>query len=209
MWLQLIFLAFAVSLDGFGVGLTYGMKKMKIPFASIAVIACCSAISLGISMTIGEFLSRLISIYAAQKIGGSILVLLGCWVLYQFFKPQRQMDEPLAEKIIINFEIKSLGVVINILRKPLSADFDKSGTINGIEAFMLGFALSLDALGAGLGAAMIGISPIVLSICIAVMSSLFIWAGLQGGKTLAANQIVQKLSFLPGILLIIIGFMKF
>lgn len=67
MWLQIIFLAFAVSIDGFGVGLTFGMRKMKIPLRSIAVISVCSALSLGIAMVIGQFISQLISIGAAEK----------------------------------------------------------------------------------------------------------------------------------------------
>ena len=50
--------------------------------------------------------------------------------------------------MIFNFEIKSLGVVINILQKPTEVDFDNSGTINGVEALVLGIALSLDAFGA-------------------------------------------------------------
>ncbi|MDI5788515.1 hypothetical protein PO124_09275 [Bacillus licheniformis] len=52
--------------------------------------------------------------------------------------------------------MKSLGIVIHILRKPTSADIDKSGIITGIEAFLLGFALSIDAFGAGIGAAALG-----------------------------------------------------
>ena len=42
----------------------------------------------------------------------------------------------------------------------MSADIDKSGVINGIEAVLLGFALSIDAFGAGIGAAILGFSPI-------------------------------------------------
>ena len=67
MWLQIIFLAFAVSIDGFGVGLTFGMRKMKIPLKSIAVISFCSALSLGIAMVIGQFISQLISIGGGWK----------------------------------------------------------------------------------------------------------------------------------------------
>ncbi|CAH0346243.1 sporulation membrane protein YtaF [Bacillus sp. CECT 9360] len=208
MWLQLLFLAFAVSLDGFSVGLTFGMRKMRIPFKSIAVIACCSALSLGIAMMIGEFIGQFVSTAAAEKTGGIILIMLGFWILFQYFRPEKSMEDQFAEKTIFNYEIKSLGVVINILQKPLTADFDKSGTINGVEALVLGFALSLDAFGAGIGAAMMGISSFILSICIAIMSSLFIFAGLQSGKILSSSKIVQKLSFLPGFLLIIIGFMK-
>ncbi|PLT32314.1 sporulation membrane protein YtaF [Bacillus sp. V5-8f] len=209
MWIQLLFLAFAVSLDGFSVGLTYGMRKIGIPFKSIAVIACCSAFSLAIAMMIGEFIAQFISSAAAEKTGGMILLILGIWLLIQYFKPEKQMENHAAEKLIFNYEIKSLGVVINILQKPMTADFDKSGSINGIEALVLGFALSLDAFGAGIGAAMLGISPAILSASIAVMSSLFIFVGLQSGKALASNKFVQKLSFLPGVLLMIIGIMKF
>ncbi|RFU65968.1 sporulation membrane protein YtaF [Peribacillus glennii] len=209
MWIQLLFLAFAVSLDGFSVGLTYGMRKMGIPFKSIAVISCCSAFSLGIAMMIGEFIAQFFSSAAAEKTGGMIVLLLGIWLLFQYFKPEKQMESQYAEKMIFNYEIKSLGVVINILQKPMTADFDQSGSINGIEALVLGFALSLDAFGAGIGAAMLGISPVILSASIAVMSSLFIFAGLQSGKVFASSKFVQRLSFLPGVLLMIIGIMKF
>lgn len=209
MWLQLLVLAFAVSLDGFSVGLTFGMRKMRIPFKSIAVIACCSALSLGIAMMIGEFIGQFVSPAAAEKTGGIILIMLGFWVLSQYFKPEKPVEDQFAEKMIFNYEIKSLGVVINILQKPLTADFDKSGTINGVEALVLGFALSLDAFGAGIGAAMMGISSFILSICIAIMSSLFIFAGLQSGKILSSSKIVHRLSFLPGLLLIVIGIIKF
>ena len=39
-----ILLALAVSLDSFSVGFTYGLRKMRIPFKSIMIIACCSAL---------------------------------------------------------------------------------------------------------------------------------------------------------------------
>ncbi|MBA9025852.1 MULTISPECIES: sporulation membrane protein YtaF [Bacillaceae] len=211
MWLQLIILAFAVSMDGFGVGMTFGMRKMSIPFKSIAVIASCSALSVGMAMIIGDFIMRFISVEAAAKTGGIILVLLGSWILFQYFRSKRRVEEEQTidtEKILFNFEIKSLGVAINILQKPMNADFDKSGTITGVEAIVLGFALSLDAFGAGIGAAMLGVSPFILSICIALMSSLFLWSGLQSGKLLSSNKVMQHLSYLPGVLLIIIGLCK-
>ena len=209
MWLQIVFLAFAVSIDGFGVGMTFGMRKMKIPLKSIVVISICSAMSLGVAMLIGDFISQMISSGAAEKTGGIILILLGAWMVYQFFKPDKEPEEErYHEKIIFNFEIKSLGVVINILQKPMHADFDKSGTITGVEALVLGFALSLDAFGAGIGAAMIGISPLILAAAIAVMSLVFISSGLQCGKWLSNSRLVQQLTFLPGVLLIFIGIWK-
>lgn len=210
MWLSLFLLAFAVSMDGFGVGMTFGMKNMKIPYKSIAVISLCSAFSLATGTMIGDFIGQVVSREAAEMTGGIILILLGAWMLVQYLKPEKpiQADLPDTEKLIFNFEIKSIGVAVNILQKPMSADFDRSGTINGIEALVLGFALSLDAFGAGIGAAMAGFSPFILAVCIAVMSFLFIWAGLQSGRLLATRKTVQHLSFLPGIMLILIGIWK-
>lgn len=206
---SLLLLAFAVSIDSFSVGFTYGLRKMRIPFKSILIIACCSGVTLLIAMLIGHLLLTFMPIYIADKLGGIILILIGAWVLLQFFRQEKQesMNEE-NEKTIFNLEIKSIGVVIHILRKPMRADMDNSGTITGIEAFLLGFALSLDAFGAGIGAALLGYSPISMSILVAVMSSLFVLAGIKSGHLFADNKWMDKFACLPGILLIIIGVWK-
>lgn len=182
---------------------------MHIPFKSIGIIACCSAIALITAMGIGRVAIRFFSPGFAESLGGVILICLGAWVLYQFFRSEKVKDVLPHEKTIVNFEIKSLGLVINILQKPMSADFDKSGTITGIEALMLGLALSLDAFGAGVGAAMLGYSPYYLAIAVAIMSSLFVFMGLRVGSVFANTSWVKKCSFVPGILLILIGIWKF
>jgi putative sporulation protein YtaF len=205
--ISLLLLAFAVSLDSFSVGLTYGLRKMKIPIKSISVIAVCSAAVLMAAMMIGHFLESFFSTGMAETLGGTVLIVLGGWVLYQFFREDK--TELLChEKIILNLEIKSLGIVINILKKPMTADFDRSGTINGIEAVMLGLALSLDAFGAGIGAAFLGFSPGYLALTVACMSSLFVYAGMRMGSYFSESGWLQRFSFVPGILLIIIGLMK-
>jgi putative sporulation protein YtaF len=206
--ISLFILALAVSLDSFSVGFTYGLRKMKIPFKSIIIIATCSAISLLIASGVGHILGEILSPSITDKIGGFILILLGAWVLYQFFRPEKNKELVSIEKTIVNFEIKSLGIVINILRKPMSADFDLSGTITGIEAFMLGVALSLDAFGAGVGAAMLGFSPLYLAATVAIMSSLFVMMGIKSGSFFSQSNWVQKFTFIPGVLLIIIGVWK-
>ncbi|MBY0124048.1 sporulation membrane protein YtaF [Bacillus sp. S/N-304-OC-R1] len=206
--ISLLLLAFAVSLDSFSVGLTYGLRKMRIPFKSIGIIACCSAITLIIAMTLGQLIIKFLSPAFAESVGGIILICLGAWVLFQFFRSEKSKEILPHEKTIVNFEIKSLGLVIKILQKPMSADFDKSGTITGIEALLLGLALSLDAFGAGIGAAMLGYSPYYLAITVALMSSLFVYMGLKVGSIFSKSEWVQRFTFVPGILLIVIGIWK-
>ena len=208
-YISLLLLAFAVSLDSFSVGLTYGLRKMRMPIKSLAIIATCSALALLLAMFVGTVITNFLSPKVAETIGGSILVLLGMWVLYQFFRSGHQKDEAcVGEKMILNLEIKSLGVVINILRKPTEADFDKSGSITGLEAFFLGVALSLDAFGAGIGAALLGYSPLIMAFSVAVMSSLFVISGIRIGQLFSNISWVQKFAFLPGVLLIVIGVIK-
>jgi len=207
-WFALFLLVVAVSLDSFGVGFTYGLRKMKIPFRSIVIISTCSAIVLLAAMGIGTLIEAWIAPHLAERFGGLILVFIGLWVLFQTLRSKQPDHANKREKTLINFEIKSLGIVIQVLEKPMVADFDDSGTITGIEAIVLGLALSLDAFGAGIGAALIGYSPFITAVSVACMSSLFVLIGMKFGYLCSKLKWIEKLSILPACLLIILGMCK-
>jgi putative sporulation protein YtaF len=212
--LSLFVLAFAVSLDGFGVGVTYGLRKITIPLRSIVIIAICSALVILFSMQIGVLLTEVVSVGTAKAIGGLILIGIGIWAVYNVTrKREEDPTEPaVIEKketnTVVKIEIKQLGIVIQILKTPTMADFDKSGSISSMEAAVLGIALSLDAFGAGIGAALIGFNPIPTAIVIAGMSGLFIYSGLKLGLSYSGTRWIQKLSYLPGFILILMGLLK-
>lgn len=67
--ISLLFLAIAVSIDSFSVGFTYGLRKMRIPFKAIVIIACCSGIVLLISMLIGSLLTTFLPVSVTDKLG--------------------------------------------------------------------------------------------------------------------------------------------
>lgn len=206
--LSVLLLAFAVSLDSFTVGFTYGLRKMQIPFKSLIIIAACTAISLTFAMTIGHLIAKVFSPGIAESVGGSMLILIGIWIIYQTFRSKKEKNLLVHEKMIFNLEIKSLGLAIHILQRPMSADFDRSGTITGIEALFLGIALSLDAFAAGISAAMLGFSPLYLASAVTIMSSMFVFLGIKSGLVFAKYKWIKKLSFIPGILLVFIGIWK-
>lgn len=209
--LSLILLSLALSIDSCSVGFTYGLRNLRIPFKSILVIMFCSALVMFISMEIGLMLQNVFSPSFTKLLGGFILISMGIYIIVQYFLNSTDEIEDLEnniEKILFNLEIRSLGVVIHILHRPTKADLDKSGGINGLEALLLGFALSLDAFGAGIGASLLGYSPIILAIVTAVMSGSFLYFGFKMGATLSKWKWLQKCSFIPGIILIIIGLTK-
>ncbi|WP_025852591.1 manganese efflux pump, partial [Paenibacillus ehimensis] len=74
---SLLLLAFAVSLDGFGVGVTYGLRKIRIPLPSIAIIAAWSGVIIFASMQIGVWMSRFVDPVVAKDIGAVILMGIG------------------------------------------------------------------------------------------------------------------------------------
>ena len=213
--IYLFILALAVSLDSFGVGITYGLRKMKISLLSILIICLASATMIIISMQIGVWISYVLSPYVAKWLGSIILIMVGTWAIYQvlYQKDENGVNDN-KRKIskdnkIISIEIKKLGLVIQILKMPMKADIDRSGNISAIEAILLGLALSLDAFGAGLGAALVGFKPLTTSITIASMSGIFILLGIRIGFWFSELKWMKKFTIIPGIILILIGLIKF
>ncbi|WP_026569736.1 MULTISPECIES: sporulation membrane protein YtaF [Sediminibacillus] len=200
-----VLLAFAVSLDSFMVGFTYGLRKMAIRSRTILLIAFITAVVFYLSMLIGTVIASFLEPSVAEMIGGTVLILIGIWVVYQFFRTDNTQRE---QPIVLKFEIKSLGIVIEILKKPMAADFDKSGNITGIEALLLGLALSVDSFGAGIGAAMLGFAPLLAAGGIGATTGIFLAGGLKSGYLFSYWRWLQRLTFLPGLILIVIGIIK-
>src|SRR5699024_4335916 len=76
----------AVSLDGFGVGMTYGMRKIRIPLSGFIIIVSCSGLIVLLSMTIGHFITRFIPPTITGNIGSFILIGLGSFVLLSILR---------------------------------------------------------------------------------------------------------------------------
>ncbi|TVX98050.1 sporulation membrane protein YtaF [Cohnella terricola] len=222
---SLLLLAFAVSLDGFGVGITYGVRKIKIPVSSVMIISACSGFIILMSMMVGVAMSRWIPPQGASAVGAFILIGIGSTALLQFIRggergerPQRSVHEDsgaesgtmdsASDAPVLKMELKIFGFIIQILRTPSAADMDRSGTISPKEAFLLGTALSLDAFGAGIGAALVGFPPFTTAILIAGSSGLFLWTGTKFGLWASRWRWVKQLTMLPGIILIAMGLFK-
>src|SRR3954470_8169633 len=103
---SLLILAFALSLDSFSVGFTYGLRQMVMPVKSVIIIASCSAVSLMIAVSIGHGLEKVLSKSITASLGGFILIGLGALVLYQFFRPEKEKEKLEHEKTIVHFEIR-------------------------------------------------------------------------------------------------------
>ena len=101
LYLSLILLAFTLSLDSCSVGLTYGLRSVRIPLRSIIIIGMCSAAVMLVSMGIGHMIAKIFSPVIATRIGGLVLIGIGIWVLYQFFGVRKRRAEARGEGLEI------------------------------------------------------------------------------------------------------------
>lgn len=199
----LAFLIIAVSLDGFGVGISYGMRKIRVPLMALLIIMLCSGTVVLISMTIGHMLNHVISPQIASMLGGFILIFLGLFSLMNIIRLKTSSKE--ASKTSTSEKENRFTTIITT---PDRADWDESGNISPNEALLLGVALSLDAFGAGIGASIIGYSPIMTPILISLMSGLFVFSGMKIGLFLSKSKQMQQISFIAPLLLIILGILN-
>ncbi|WP_026695714.1 sporulation membrane protein YtaF [Peribacillus kribbensis] len=220
MFVELLFiiiLGISLSFDSLAVGFSYGLKGISIPLPSLYLIGSITAAAFFLSMLIGQTLSHYISSETTTISGGIILIFLGSAALLKFLKQQG------SETILKNNQLKSraftenqrkilkffnIKIVIEILRKPEKADIDNSGTISLSESIMLGFALSLDAMGVGVGAAFQGYPLFLTPLIVALISGCVLLMGAKLGRTFQNIKWMKKLEFLPGCVLIVLGVSK-
>jgi len=218
-WLSLLLVSLAISMDSVSVGLTYGLRNMRMPFLSLVVVSGCSFIVVYSVMMIGSSLTYWLTPGIGKRIGAAVLIGMGLLMLWRLVSPRAAAEEDSSRAMVstqkqaeaewtVLSQFRVFGVMIQILRDPARADTDRSGHIMGWEAVMLGLALSLDAFGAGISLTFLGYSPLVVALCIAVMSSLLLQIGLTLGRSAGQSKWVSKLTWLPPILLICIGVAK-
>lgn len=226
--LSLALLALSVSLDGFGAGVAYGLRRIRIPASSVLIIAGCSALAVALGMSAGRILGGYLVPRAASAAGAVILIGIGCWALHQCLRggrdEQRSVEtadgtfgeagdagfvDNLARVRLLRLEIRPLGLIVHIMRSPSAADTDRSGVISPGEAVWLGTALSLDAFGAGIGAALIGLPAGITPLVVGTAGVACLILGLRAGDRADGRLPAAKaMSVLPGLILMILGIMR-
>lgn len=207
-WLMIVAFTFSSSIDNLGVGLSYGIRKINVRFdKNILISIICFLMSMG-GISFGVWLSKILPGMLPVIIGALLLFIIGIRIIL-LAKPRKQ--ETSTEES--SYEIQS-NTVQAILRNPEEAQFNKSGEIGWGEAVLLGIALSANALTNGVGAGLLGLSPLVISITAAIGSFITVWLGVQLGSKVADVRIGsftlgQFGTIISGVILLIVAFGAF
>lgn len=206
---QLIALAVALSLDSLVAGVAYGLKGIRVPNVALAAMAVVSMLVLALSMGLGRGAGALMPEAVARILGAVLLMALGAFVLLKSWLETGHAKGD-RDGHIAAIRLAGLGLVIQILRDPAAADVDRSGDLTVAEAIALGFALAIDAFGAGagIGVATRGWLPWLLPPLVGLGAAGLLAAGHAAGRYGIRQELRGRITYLPGWILLALGLLQ-
>ncbi|MFD3260459.1 sporulation membrane protein YtaF [Paenibacillus lentus] len=193
--LAIIAIGLASNLDNAGVGIAYGVRKIRIPWYSNLAIALISFMATLISGLFGNLISTWISPWIGQLIGTIVIIGVGVWVLLQ----------PYVEKKPVPKETRTNSFT-RLLQNPEEADMDSSKSISLPESILLGIALAMNALAGGFNAGITQLNIWYTSLSVGIFSFILLALCAGFGEKFAAEKLGNRATVISGLLLIFIGF---
>ncbi|MGO4897685.1 manganese efflux pump [Bacillus sp. GM2] len=161
-WIIIAGLTVSSSVDNLGVGLSYGIRQIRISFFSNVVISLICFLFSVCGIHFGLWISTVLPGILPVLAGSVLLAVIGLRIM--LLAVPRRKPSPLKEN-------GSTG-------SPLQ-------TVGFFESILLGIALSANALTNGVGAGLFAYSPLLISVLAAAGSFLTVWAGAACGSKLA------------------------
>jgi len=181
--LTILLLSFSSNLDNVGVGVSYGIRKINIPFTSNLLIALVTSAGTLMSVLLGQSIYLFISAEMTGLLGGGIIIAAGIWVLFQEKFLHRGQEPPEEKQLVAETGLPRFGFrqIVSILDNPIIADWDFSGHIDLKEAIALSLGLTINNIPNGVGAGMLGCGALLMTGSVFLFSILTIWIGISGG----------------------------
>ncbi|MGD0232609.1 MAG: manganese efflux pump [Syntrophorhabdales bacterium] len=196
--LYTFFIASTNNLDNIGVRIAYSIRGIRInTLINIWISVITFVISFFAAFS-GTAISGLISKEQSSLIAMLLLTAVGSWMI---LGPHLKKNNGPADTFI-RLKEKGLG---HILLNPENADMDGSKHIDFREATLLGVALSINNIGGGVSAGMIGLNSFWVGFLSSVLSFLALWAGNYVAAFFTKWNISNKATVAAGLLLIAIG----
>ncbi len=204
--LTILLLSFSSNLDNVGVGISYGIRKVNIPFTSNLLIALVTSAGTLLSVLLGQSIYLFISAEMTGLLGGGIIIAAGLWVLFQEKIMHRGQEPPEEKQLVAETGLPRFGFrqIVSILDNPIIADWDFSGHIDLKEAIALSLGLTINNIPNGVGAGMLGCGALLMTGSVFLFSILTIWIGISGGL-LGFKWLGKLTGVISGLILIGVG----
>lgn len=195
--LYILMISLANNMDNIGVRIAYSIRGIKITTAKNLWISLITFIISSLAAFSGSEVSKLLSKNIASILSMTLLTLIGLWIIIEPYihkdKAEKEDTSPKGANIY------------EILINPEKADKDKSNDIDFKEATFLGIALSINNIGGGLSAGMIGLNSFFVGFFSAVISFLALLAGNYITDFFKRWNLEKRATIFSGLILILIG----
>lgn len=186
MFLNYIILSITASIDAIGIGISYGIRNIKIDFRAKLIISLILYISTFIGVTIGNIISLFLSNEILKLFGSIILIIIGVYIIC---KNRLDKKDDFSYKYKENFDMQRIS-------------FN--------EAVCLALSVSVDAFSMGIYASIENVNIILFPFCMMFIHVSFLFLGKFLGKYISDISKISEsiLKIFSGILLIFIGVIK-
>ena len=188
LWFSATLIALVSNLDNLAVGVAFGARGTRIPATSNLIIAAVTMAGTASSIASGRALSQLIPDSSASAFGSLIIIVIGATTV-------------LAS--VSTFRAPTGNPPPGLAQLP-SGQHNQTITSHR-QALVLGAALSLNNVGAGVGAGIAGISPVTTTVLAGAISFLCVGGGALVGRSLAQALLGQHAPLIGGLALISVG----
>ena len=192
------FIALTNNFDNIGVRIAYSIRGIRITTLINLWISVITFVISFFAAFSGTIISGVISKQLSSLIAMLLLTAIGLWMILESYLKKNNdcTDESVRE---------NKKSACHVLLHPKDADMDNSKHIDFKEATFLGIALSINNVGGGVSAGIIGLNSFWVGFLSAVLSFLALWAGNYVAEFFIKWNISQKASVVAGLLLIAIG----
>lgn len=173
----------SASLDALIVGITYGIRQIRVRLWQNLLISTITLIGTCISVGLGIWLTPILPPVISQVVGSVILILLGIYYI--------------VKSMMLCFQKYQSG-------KNLSAS-EMQPALSLPEALSLGFALSVNNMGIGLSASVAGLTLGPTAVITLICSVSFLFVGNRLGGCRILKFAGDAADLLSGLLLIGLG----
>ena len=164
------------NIDNIGIGLSYGLRKARIPWSFCCVTALTSFTACLLGSFTGARITHFISTSTCSIIGSMILICIGLWTIIQVFVSKADQ---------VQLETKT--------------------TIGFSEMMFIALAQGMTDLSIGFGAGFAQLNTLELSVSVGLFSFILLLIPARLGGRLIPNRLGKSATFLSGILLILVG----
>lgn len=208
---MLLLLGAALSMDALGIGVSYGLRGIRLGWRAQAVIFVLTLVYTAAAAAAGTRLLGVLPAGAAKAAGVVLLFGMGLFVMVSAVRGEK--PKPAGggqERTILDRTWRSLGITVRIIKNPAACDMDQSNSISGWEAAYLVLVLCLDSIGAVVGTALTGAGVGLLPVCTALFQVAFLKIGHLAGRRLSAARWADSkcVMLLPGVVLLGIGVVR-